>query len=324
MSDNKLFEKVTKSSLSDKEQINLVEKGEILKTDIETAEVLNTFFVNIVKSIEINQYSNFDPVINHVKDPTLRAILKYKDHPSILAIQNNCKNGIKFAFEEIDLASIEKEIHNLKMNKASQSSDIPTKIIKENVDIFAEFLWKSINSSIKSSTFPSCLKLADVTPLHKKGKKNEKDNYRPVSILPTLSKCFEKCMFSQMSAYFDEIFSKYQYGFRKGYSSQQCLLALLEKWKAAVDKGKVFGALLTDLSKAFDCLNHELLVAKLNAYGFTLPALKLVHDYLSDRKQRASVDNSFSAWFEILFGVPQSSILVHCYLAYFWRIYSSF
>ena len=86
MSDNKLFEKVTKSSLSDKEQINLVEKGEILKTDIETAEVLNTFFVNIVKSIEINQYSNFDPVINHVKDPTLRAILKFKDHPTILAI----------------------------------------------------------------------------------------------------------------------------------------------------------------------------------------------------------------------------------------------
>ena len=116
-------------------------------------------------------------------------------------------------------------------------------------------------------------------------------------------------MFSQMSAYFDEIFSKYQYGFRKGYSSQQCLLALLEKWKAAVDKGKVFGALLTDSSKAFDCLNHELLVAKLNAYGFTLPALKLVHDYLSDRKQRTRVNNSYSTWFEILFGVPQGSIL---------------
>ena len=112
-----------------------------------------------------------------------------------------------------------------------------------------------------------------------------------------------------MSAYFDEIFSKYQYGFRKGYSSQQCLLALLEKWKAAVDKGKVFGALLTDLSKAFDCLNHELLVAKLNAYGFTLPALKLVHDYLSDRKQRTRVNNSYSTWFEILFGVLQGSIL---------------
>ena len=86
---------------------------------------------------------------------TLRAILKYKDHQSILAIQNNCKNRIKFAFEEMDLASIEKEIHNLKINKASQSSDIPTKIMKKNIDNFAEFLWKSVNILIKASTFPS-------------------------------------------------------------------------------------------------------------------------------------------------------------------------
>ena len=76
-------------------------------------------------------------MINNVRDPTLRDILKYKDHPSILAIQNNCKNETKFAFEEMDLVSTEKEIHNLKINKASQSSDIPTKIIKENVDVFA-------------------------------------------------------------------------------------------------------------------------------------------------------------------------------------------
>ena len=101
-------------------------------------------------------------------------------------------------------------------------------------------------------------------------------------------------MFSQMSAYFDKIFSKYQYIFRKGCSTQQCLLALLEKWKTVVDKGKVFGALLTNLSKAFDCLNQELHIAKLNAYGFTLPALKLVHDYLSDRKHRTRVNNSYS------------------------------
>ena len=147
---------------------------EILKTDLQTAEVLNTFFGNIVKNLEKNHYSNFDPVINNVKVPTLRAILKYRDHPSILAIQNNIKNGIKLAFEEIDLISIEKEIRNLKMNKASESSDMPTKIIKQNVDIFAKFLWEIINSAIKSSTFPSCLKSADMTPLHKKGKKRQK------------------------------------------------------------------------------------------------------------------------------------------------------
>ena len=73
--------------------------------------------------------------------------------------------------------------------------------------------------------------------------------------------------------------------------------------------GKVIESLLTDLSKAFDCLNHELLLKKLNAYGFTLPALKLVHDYLLDRMQRTRVNNSYSAWFEILCGVPQGSIL---------------
>ena len=89
--------------------------------------------------------------------------------------------------------------------------------------------------------------------------------------------------------------------FQKGVNTQQCLLALLEKWKTAVDKGKVFRALLTDLPKALDCLNHELLIAKLNAYGFTLPTLKLLHDYLSDRKQRTRLTNSYSTWFVIHF-----------------------
>ena len=109
--------------------------------------------------------------------------------------------------------------------------------------------------------------------------------------------------------YFDKFSSDQQCGFRKGYSTQHCLLYLLEKWKNSVDKGKVFGALLTDLSKAFDCLDHELLTAKLNAYGFTLPALRLIHDYLSNRKQRTKIDDNYSSWSEILFGVPQGSIL---------------
>ena len=84
---------------------------------------------------------------------------------------------------------------------------------------------------------------------------------------------------------------------------------MLEKWKNAVDKGKIFGDLLTDLSKAFDSLSHDLLIAKLNAYEFSLPALKLVHSYLSNRKQRTKINNAYSSWEEILFGVPQGSIL---------------
>ena len=108
-----------------------------------------------------------------------------------------------------------------------------------------------------------------------------------------------------MSVYFDKFLSDQQCGFRKGYSTQYCLLNLLEKWKNSVDKGKSFGALLTDLSKAFDCLDHELLTVKLNAYGFTLPALRLIHDYLSNRKQKAKINDNYNSWSEILFGVPQ-------------------
>ena len=85
-------------------------------------------------------------------------------------------------------------------------------------------------------------------------------------------------MSEQMSQFFKNIFSKYQCAFRKGFSTQQCLLTMLEKWKRSVDKSKMFGALLTNLLKAFDCLDHELLIAKLNAYGFSLTALELVHN----------------------------------------------
>ena len=107
----------------------------------------------------------------------------------------------------------------------------------------------------------------------------------------------------------EPLFSKYQCGFRRGFSAQDCLLAMLEKWKSAADKAKIFGILMTDLSKAFDCLSHELIIAKLNAYGFSLPALKLMQSDLTERKQRTKINQAYSSWEEILFGVPQGSIL---------------
>ena len=116
-------------------------------------------------------------------------------------------------------------------------------------------------------------------------------------------------MFRQISNYMDSFFSNYQCGFRKGYSTQQCLLSMLEKWKRAVDSGETFGLLLTDLSKAFDYLSHELFLAKLHAYGFSFAALRLIHSYLTNRKHRTKVNSSYSSWEEILFGVPQGSIL---------------
>ena len=235
------------------------------------------------------RYSEFDPVTENIADQTLKAIFKYKDYPSILAIQNNCEKKI-FRFSEVNIEDIKKDILKLDKNKASQHSDIPIKIVKENLDIFADFLCTNTSSSFRSSPFPSCLKMADLTPLHKKGKKDLKEDYWPVGILPVFSKVFERSMFAQMSSFFGNLLSKQQCGFQKSYSTPQCLLALLEKWKRAVDSGQIFRALFTDLSKAFDCLDHELLIAKLNAYRFSLPALKLVHDYLSNRKQRTKVN----------------------------------
>ena len=106
--------------------------------------------------------------------------------------------------------------------------------------------------------------------------KLSKKNYRPISILPNISKVYERCLYDQISDYFEDILSKYQCGFRKGYSAQHCLLVMIERWKQMVDCGGVFGALLTDLSKAFDCIPHDLIIAKREAYGFQMDALKLI------------------------------------------------
>ena len=124
-----------------------------------------------------------------------------------------------------------------------------------------------------------------------------------------MSKIFERCMLRQINEYMDVFLSTQQCGFREEYSTQQFLLAMLEKWRSAVDNKKTFGVLLTDLSKAFDCLLHELLLPKLHAYGFSIPAPRLVYIYLKNRKQRTIINSAYSFWEEILFGLPQGSIL---------------
>ena len=116
-------------------------------------------------------------------------------------------------------------------------------------------------------------------PLHKKGRKYAKQNCRAANSLAALSKISKRSMFKQTSSFFEDIFSKHQCGFGKDFNAQQCLLKLLENWKNTFDKDKMFSALLSDFSKAFDCLNYELLIAKLSAYALTLPAFKLVHNY---------------------------------------------
>ena len=137
--------------------------------------------------------------------------------------------------------------------------------MKENLNIFAVFLAKDINTCIRKGQFSDKLKTAVITPVFERGDKHDKSNYQPVSILPILSKVYEKCLYRQIENYMENILSNFQCGFRKGFNTHQCVIGMIEKAKRIMDKGGYFTALLTDLSKAFDCLSHDLLIAKLDA-----------------------------------------------------------
>ena len=205
-----------------------------------------------------------------------------------------------FSFEHVTRDEIHREIVNLDHTKASQDNDIPTKIIKANSDIICEVIYNDYNYNlVDNGIFPDFLKTANVTPVFKKGSRTDKKNYRPVSILPNLSKIYERLIYKQLSKFSNNIMSKFQCGFRKGFNAQDCLIVMIEKWKRMLDKGGTCGALLTDLS----------LLAKLHAYGITYKSLKILSSYLTNRKQRVRIGNLYSSWYDILAGVPQGSIL---------------
>ena len=113
----------------------------------------------------------------------------------------------------------------------------------------------------------------------------------------------------QMKTYMEKYLSQYLCGYRKGYNAQYALTAMIEKWKESFDKNCISGAILMDLSKAFDTINHELLIAKLGAYGFDENSLTILLNYLSKRWQRTKINTCFSNWEELLTGVPQGSVL---------------
>ena len=194
-------------------------------------------------------------------------------------------------------------------SKAYQTHNIPPQSLKDNVDICTIALSSDFNSCIYNGIFPNSLKHADITPAFKKAGRLRKINYRPVSILPPLSEVYEKLLYQQIYKYINGIFAKYLCGFRKGHSTQHCWLFMLESVKNALDKGLCTGILLTDLSKAFDCISHDLLLAKLHVYGFSKQSLHLVSNYLCDRIQRTKIDEKYSTWRNVIYGVPQGSIL---------------
>ena len=166
-----------------------------------------------------------------------------------------------------------------------------------------------VNYALINGKFPITLKNANATPVHKKDNPTDKTNFRPVSVLPLLSKVFERVIYNQLGKYMDTFLNELLCRFRKAHSTQHALFKLLQRWQNELDNSGLVGTILMDLSKAYDCLPHDLIIAKFEAYGLSKSSLSLLLDYLTSRKQRVKIGSSYSIWNEIKRGVPQGSIL---------------
>ena len=311
--DNRKFWKSVKPFFSEKQVVNkkivLVDNNSIISDDMKVAETMNNYFTNIVPLLGIQGYKceyTYDSSIDEISN----AINRFKSHPSIFKIKGNidpCKME-KLFFSIPTVPDMEKDIWKLNKNKPTTDNNIPAKVLKEHSILCAPHLTEINGDMVNAGNFPSVLKKADITPVHKKNETTLKNNYRPVSILPSVSKIFERNMYTDIDSYMEKFLSPRLCGFRKGHSTQHPLIVMIEKWRKALDKGHNAAAVLTDLSKAFDCMNHELLIAKLEAYGFSNSALNMVY-LIKGRSQKVNINGSFSSWMDIDTGVPQGSIL---------------
>ena len=217
ITENKLFWKTVKPSFTDKtlkdERITLVENNKVVSDESKLVEIFSKYFGNIVQNLGIDGLTNTSSDNDAV---TIRqAIEKYQNHPSIKVIRENIDTTNNFSFDLINPECISKIISNLDTSKAIQQGDIPTKILKDNKHLFSCFISASFNNAVNKGVFPNELKQADIKPIYKKESRNEKENYRPISILSNLSKIFERCMYDQLKDHFEKLLSKYHCGFRK-------------------------------------------------------------------------------------------------------------
>ena len=213
------------------EKNNIIENGKNISNDTELCDIFNCFFSNIIS--ELNIPKKHQCFLNDTDSDSILSVLNaLKNHPSIKNIKSKKLNST-FSFDNTYTDVVIKVINNLNVAKTCQVNDIPTKVIKINQDIFANFITDYFNYYIVSGEFPDELKHADIIPVHKKNEKCNKKNYRPVSVLTSISKIYEKSLYDQLSTYFGSLLATNQCGFRKGFSSQYCLLVMLEKFKEA-------------------------------------------------------------------------------------------
>ena len=253
-------------------------------TDADIANKFNTFFTTVGTMLK-NEVPNAD-------------------------IQVVVNNPFSIFLYQVSPAEIEKIINSFD-NKYSAGDDYVSNIIvKTSSAVVAPYLAFIINLSFLKGVFPNELCKAKVFPLHKEGSKTDENNYRPISLLIVWSKVYERAMYNRVYSYFENfslLFSK-QFGFRNKHSTIDALANLTEKMRLATLSDSIYSFFL-DLKKAFDTIDHDILIYKLECYGIRSNCLNWFVSYLRNRMQRVEVNGVSSAWNTVDCGVPQGSIL---------------
>jgi hypothetical protein len=315
-SNGKEFWKTIGPFMSDKNKsfsncITLQNDNNIISNPKEVATIFNEFFTTKADSIGKPDTIPVKEQLNDDFEPSFEDIsLKYENHESIKQIKEHARineNTSMFNFCNVTVQHVEKLLSTINIKKSTGPDDIPPKIIKLVAKEIAPHFTKIINDCMNNGKFPHELKIADVSPIFKKVNALLKENYRPVSILNALSKIFEHILAKQLGNFFDNIFDKLLCAYRKLYSCENVLVYVTDMWRKALDNNMFVGALLMDLSMAFDCLPHSLLIAKLMAYNVSESACTLLASYLTSRRQRVKVGDEKSQYMDLRKGIPQGS-----------------
>ena len=246
---------------------------------------------------------------------------KYNDYFATVGSEIQKKLNIKnsevttkqtgFTFTPESEESIMKLIDRIRTNVAVGNDGINAKVLKDAKDVIAPTLAKIINTGYDINKFPDQLKIASIKPVHKKNCPNEPANYRPISILPILSKVFERSAVDQLVKYLEKnnLLTACQHAYRRGHSTTTCLAEITNKIYKSLDNGLIVGVASMDLSKAFDAISHTHLLQKLSNMGLHEDSVKWIESYLESRKQKTKFKNFTSEESIVTSGVPQGSIL---------------
>lgn len=259
------------------------------------------------KKVIADSFNNFFSTIGKI---TSKAIPKSKKHYSNY-LTNPHKNSM--FLEPISASDVLEVVRKMKSKNSSGHDEISTNLVKQSVQNIIIPLTHMINTSLTHGIFPKNLKIAKVIPIYKSNDQKDIKNYRPISLLPAFSKIYEKIVFNKLFKYLDSqgLFYKHQYGFRPNHSTIHPLLHLINDFAQSNNQipKKYTLAILCDLSKAFDVINREILMEKLQYYGIRGLVGNWLLSYLSDRYQYVKIDNFESKISEVEYGVPQGSIL---------------